>query len=207
MNHIEKPIYHITYKSNLPSIIEKNGLYCDAQTSDINHQSVAYPAIKERRRKTEVPFFPGSYLSDFVPFYFTNRSPMLYAIYTNCVPGCIDEQNSIIYFVAKINNIVEYSQDYFFTNGHAVEALTNFYHDIADLDKIDWELVDSWSWHDTRDDIDRKRRKQAEFLLKSFAPLSLFDKIVVYDENTKREIERLFSSLQIPIEVIGSWYY
>jgi hypothetical protein len=208
MNYIEKPIYHITHINNLLSIIEKNGLYCDAQISSMDPQSVAYPAIKERRRNIEVPFFPGSYLSDFVPFYFTYRSPMLYAIHTKCVPSCIDySQDSIIYFVSKINNILEYSKDYFFTNGHPVEAVTNFFHDIADLDKIDWELIDSRSWANTPEDNDRKRRKQAEFLLKSFAPLALFDKIVVYDENTKREIESLFSSLQIPIEVIGSWYY
>ncbi len=205
MNFVEKPIYHITHINNLMSISEKGGLYCDAQS--INHQSVSYPAIKERRRNKEAPFFPGLFLSDFVPFYFTNRSPMLYAIHTKCVPDCMDGQESIIYFVATISTILNYTQDFCFTDGHSVEEISNFYRELSDLDKIDWQLINDWSWHNTPEDNDKKRRKQAEFLVKSFVPLQLFDRIVVYNDEIKRKVESLFSHCSMSIEENNDWYY
>ena len=37
--------------------------------------------------------------------------------------------------------------------------------DVAQFDKVDWELVPARYWADQPDDNDRQRRKQAEFLV------------------------------------------
>ena len=49
---------------------------------------------------------------------------------------------------------------------------TDFFDDLKDLDKIDWDLMQSRYWNDTNDDPDRKRRRQAEFLVHEFFPWS-----------------------------------
>lgn len=39
--------------------------------------------------------------------------------------------------------------------------------DLSDLDKIDWDVMGSDYWNDTNEDMNRKARRQAEFLVYS----------------------------------------
>lgn len=74
-------IYHITHISNLPSIIQHGGLYCDnlIPQRNLHPQGIAHQHIKERRARRIVNVAAGGTLADYVPFYFAPRSPMLYA--------------------------------------------------------------------------------------------------------------------------------
>src|SRR5438445_13659537 len=82
-------IHHITHIEHLPRILKEGGLVCDAEAARRNlcSKSIAYSGIKQRRAMTPVQnlrgetIAAGGMLSDYVPFYFCNRSPMLGAIY------------------------------------------------------------------------------------------------------------------------------
>ena len=52
-----------------------------------------------------------------------------------------------------------------FSDGHGLARFTAWYDDLADLDRVDWDMVYQRYWRDTSDDMDRQRRKQAEFLV------------------------------------------
>lgn len=136
---------------------------------DIEHVSIAYESVQGKRARTNVPCGPGGCLHDYVPFYFAPRSPMLYAIHKGLVE-CPDGQNGLACIVSTTELILAASLGYAFTDGHGIMALTNFYDDLSHLDRIDWAVMRSRYWNDTADHPDRKRRRQAEFLVHKFVP-------------------------------------
>jgi hypothetical protein len=106
-------IYHITHIDNIPRIQAEGGLVCDADAQQRNlcKQSIAHAEIKERRNQRQVVklFFAnvaaGGVLSDYVPFYFANRSPMLYAIHTGHVAQYAGKQNDVVYLVSSVDAV------------------------------------------------------------------------------------------------------
>lgn len=75
-------IFRITHIDNVPWILE-NGLHCEtSSTRDDNFRAIGNPGIIDKRRSKAVPKHPGGTLSDYIPFYFTPHSMMLYNIKT-----------------------------------------------------------------------------------------------------------------------------
>lgn len=64
-------------------------------------------------------------------------------------------------------------------------------------------------WNDTVEDMDRKRRRQAEFLVHDFLPWKLVTKIGVIDKGVAEQVnEILQGAAHRPAVVVkGSWYY
>lgn len=168
-------IYHITHIDNLPSIVADGGLWCDTERRHLlaRHVTIAYENLKERRRRKAVTVGAGGVLADYVPFYFCPRSPMLYAIAKGYVTSYRGSQTELIYLVSSVERVIEGEHRWCFTDGHALEHFSNFYSDYHDLDKLDWPVIRNRYWQATLDDPDRKRRKQAEFLVHRFFPLPL----------------------------------
>src|SRR5262245_61088990 len=109
-------IHHITHIQHLASIVREAVLLCDAEAArrGLCSKSIAYRAIKQRRAMTAVqnlrgqPIAAGGMLSDYVPFYFCNRSPMLGAIRQRNTDDPSVSQREIIYLVSSteaINNV------------------------------------------------------------------------------------------------------
>ena len=106
---------HITHIENLPTIIAEGGLVCDAEAErrGLCKLSIAHADLKERRSRRRVQklflgnIAAGGVLSDYVPFYFTNRSPMLYAIHTGHVAQYAGRQNDVIYLVSSVEQVAK----------------------------------------------------------------------------------------------------
>jgi hypothetical protein len=209
--NINTLVYHITHIDNLDGIIQSNGLWCDRERNRQGFESIniAYNELKERRMVTSVRVYEGKTLGDFVPFYFTNRSPMLFAIHKGTVESYPGTQNEIIYLVSTVKNLMNCRRRWCFTNGHAVEALSEYFTDISDLVRIDSEVIESWSWHKKENDPDRKRRKQAEFLVEDSVPLDVFTEIGVINEENKRKVENILCRFkkEITVSLHEKWYY
>ena len=205
-------IYHITHAKNLLPIIASGGLQScqvlkDQQTAYTN---IAHQGIQDRRAIREVSCGEKGTLHDYVPFYFAPRSPMLYAILKGTVEGYQDGQCPIIYLSSTVQTIQQNSIPFVFTDGHGTNTpLTNFYTDPSDLDKLDWSVMNATYWYDTLTDGDRKRRRQAEFLVHRFFPLHLVDQIGVFSELTKTSVEQsvLRSGHQLVVNIRKDWYY
>lgn len=175
-------IYHITHIDNLPSILEQGCLLANSQLqkSDIQYRDVAYGHIQDRRSRKPVPCCVGGTLHNYVPFYFAPRSPMLYAIHTGSTAQYQGGQQTILHLATSVETIASQNLNFAFTDGHATKAFTRFYDTLTDLpEAIDWKVVRSWSWKDTNEDMDRKRRKQAEFLVHRAVPWHLINSIGV----------------------------
>lgn len=203
-------IYHITHINNLESILLKGGLLC---VNEINITkspvSIAHQSIQDQRAEFKVPVSPYGCLHDYVPFYFAPRSPMLYTINRGNVMGYNEGQGPIIYLVTNVNEIANKSIPYCFTDGHGIMHFTAYYEDLRDLKEIDWAIMKEKYWGDTPEDPDRKRRRQAEFLVYNFVPIECIQKICVINNKYKTKIQQILSEkkVEIPVNIESSWYY
>lgn len=204
-------LFHITDIANLPSIVSRNGLACLnlLRTESAAYRSIAYETVQGHRDTTLVPCGPGGMLHDYVPFYWAPRSPMLYAIHRGAVPACTNGQKDIIYLVSSVEAVKDCGLPFVFTDGHGIMDVTNFYDDLQYLDKIDWPLMKERYWRDTNEDPDRKRRRQAEFLVRDFFPLSLVKGVAVMRQASIAVVREKFGDLgaSMTIEAIPGWYY
>jgi hypothetical protein len=204
-------IYHITHINNLISIIDTNGLksFYSLEQQKINYQNIAHRTIQSQRNFHDVPCGPKKNLHDYIPFYFAPRSPMLYSIHRGNVEGYDDGQEQVIHLCSKIETVYQAKRLFVFTDGHAIMNNSNFYDDLVDLDQIDWDIMEERYWADTLEDSDRKRRRQAEFLVYEFCPWELITHIGVMTTKIQEKVAQIVkkSSHQPNIKVHRNWYY
>jgi len=98
-----------------------------------------------------------------------------------------------------------------FSDGHGIASFTQWFDDLQDLDKVDWGAVNLHYWADTLNDMDRQRRKQAEFLVYQFCGWPLIKEIVVMNSEVKSEMENTMwqypQEFWRPIQIRKDWYY
>ena len=208
---IPTPIYHITHIDNLDSILKSGGLLSHNQKVQqcIQHRNIAHGNIQERRSVTVVPCGSGGTLHDYVPFFFAPKPPMLYPVRNNRVAGYTDGQDPIVYFVAHAQNVANANSSFVFTDGHATMTLSDFYCDLNELSKVDWDVMSMTYWNDTPDFPDRKRRRQAEFLVRDFLPWSQVDQIVVLNQERCQQVLKMTLNVSHKpvVSIKPDWYY
>ncbi|MGC1782115.1 MAG: DUF4433 domain-containing protein [Acidobacteriaceae bacterium] len=191
-------LYHITHMDNLAGILDRGGLLCDrgCQIEKIPSQQIGYAHIKQRRMIRKVPLAPKGTLGDYVPFYFAPRSPMLFTIEKRNTPAYQDGQRPIVHLVTSVEavSVAKPKLRWLFTDGHADIDYSDFFDDLDDLDKIDWPLMSAQMWNDTSADGDRKRRRQAEFLVHGFFPWTLVESIGVMTEQIALEVQQTLTA-------------
>jgi len=204
-------IYHITHQNNLANILATGGLWCDAQTSanGLRPTEIAHANIKERRSRRRVPVSMDGVLADYVPFYFCPRSPMLYSIHHGYVTAYQDGQAPLLHLRTSTEAVADCELRFAFTDGHATMALSRYFDDLTDLNQLDWEVINSRYWSDTASDNDRKRRKQAEFLVYRFFPWNLVQEIGVINRQMADVVTNLIQNQahQPIVSICRNLYY
>ncbi len=205
------PIYHITSVDSLASILAQGGLrsYNEVKSLQLSYVSLAHQTIQERRANKLLPCGPGGTLHHYVPFYFAPRSPMLYTIDRGNVKDYNQGQAPIIHLVSNAQAVQLAGRGFVFTDGHGIVDFSQFYDNLEHLDKVDWKVMEGRYWNDTDIDNDRKRRRQAEFLVHNFFPWSLVNEIGVINQSIKKQVEQTIQSAehQPPVVVQRDWYY
>jgi hypothetical protein len=72
-------IFRIVHRNNLDDVLS-NGCRCRNDAADHKYVEIGNQELIQRRNGRTIPCAPGGTLSDYVPFYFTPYSPMLYNI-------------------------------------------------------------------------------------------------------------------------------
>ena len=132
---------------------------------------------------------------------------MLYVINRGGVEGYTEGQSPVIYLCSTAEAVKEAGLRWVFTEGHADMGFTDFFDDLKDLPKIDWSLMHETYWHDTNEDPDRKRRRQAEFLVHRFFPWKLVSYIGVFDKSFADMVTEALKEGSAEIGVHRDWYY
>ncbi|AMP99602.1 hypothetical protein AY601_2717 [Pedobacter cryoconitis] len=154
---------------------------------------------------------PNEHLGDYVPFYFGPLSPMLLNIKTGQRNITQRHQQDIVYLYCNLESIINNCAEWCFTDGHAKTAITAFYNDIEDMDQIDLDLARERYWHPIDEDLDRMRKKQAEFLVKYSVLPNCISNIVVYNEERQVQIQQIKEELNLNLNIYinpkGRYYY
>jgi hypothetical protein len=201
-------VYHITHVGNLPGLAEDGWIYCDEGCTATGRQpvSIAYSDLKAKRTLSPVTVAAGGTLAHYVPFYYAPRSPMLYVNWRGYVGT--GGQDDIVHLVCDMGDLTAPNK-FVITDGHPVSPLSCQYDTQAALSEIDWNMMRTSYWSDTDSDGDRKRRRQAEFLVHRQVSMSSVRLVGVLDEQVASQAEQALSALDDPppVCVRPDWYY
>jgi ssDNA thymidine ADP-ribosyltransferase, DarT len=202
-------IWRIVHRDNLPWILDQ-GLHCGNSTVKAPAWvTIGNPELIDKRANHPVPTSPGGSLNDYVPFYFTPFSPMLRNIQTGW--GGIQKRpnEEIIILVSSLQHVAANGLQFLFTDSHAYYQWANFYSDMADLDKIDWPLLQSRDFKRDAEDPAKFERYQAEALIYQHMPTTGLLGIMCFTDEQKHRIEREIQNrkLQLQVHTRTDWYF
>jgi hypothetical protein len=207
------PIYRFLHVDNLEVCLRRRELFAPNHMPDdgLPYRTIHNLDIQQRRKVTRIPCGPGGSLHDYVAFYFGPRSPMLLQLHTGRVAGYTGTQEPLIYLVSSAQAVRDSNAGFVFSDGHGVATFTTWFDDLAGLNKVDWEAVYARVWRDTMEDMDRQRRKQAEFLIYQRCPWVLIQEVAVASETMRMKVEGILArhdaGLRRPVGVRKDWYY
>jgi hypothetical protein len=191
--------------------ILRDGLYCkNAVKNDKGFVTIGSKEIISQRDKVMVKCYPDSVVNDYVPFYFSVRTPMLYNIITGHGVSAIP-QRDIIYICCKLGELATDDFQWCYTNGNAAKAISKFFTSLDNIENnIDWRSINTTDFRDENadKDEDRIRKKHAEFLVKDHVPVNYIKEIAVLNQTIKEQVEAILKDRNLTIEVkIKSDYY
>jgi hypothetical protein len=84
--------------------------------------------------------------------------------------------------------------------------LSDYYNDLANLDKIPWNVVNARYWNDFPDG---RRLRQSEFLVYNKFDWNLVQTIGVYNSNILNRVKSLVNGVthQPHVEIKGNWFF
>lgn len=209
---IPTPIYRMVHIDNLPTLLARGALHAPNHVPGdrLPWISIHSVQVQVSRGVKRVSCGPGGIILDYVGFYFGPLSPMLLRIHTGHGVAQVDQSN-IAYLVSSAQAVQTTGSGFVFYNGHSLAAYSKAFADLAKLTEVDWAVVGLKYWKDTDDDMDRQRRKQAEFLVHRSMPWGLVERIGVCDNVARQRVRTVLAAHhgrhQPPILVEGSWYY
>jgi hypothetical protein len=207
------PILRFTHVDNLATIIRRGGLHAP---NHVPEDGLAYrfchsAEVQSARADVPVHLGPGGTIHDYVPFYFGYLSPMMLKLKTGQVDGYAEGQAPLIYLVSSAQAVQDVGLDFVFSDGHGLARFTDWFDDLNRLDAVDWMMVNQQYWADKIEDMDRQRRKQAEFLVYRYCPWALIHEIVVIDSAMQQRVEEILADFSVEkrrvVRIDRSWYY
>ena len=207
------PILRFIHKDNLGLYLRRGGIHAPNNTPDdgLPYKTIHSVDIQSKRSALQIPCGAQGCIHDYVPFYFGYLSPMMLNLKTGRVVGYNEGQEPLIYLVSTAQDIQRSGKTFVFSDGHGIASFTQWFDDLLHLDKVDWNVVYLRYWKDEVHDMDRQRRKQAEFLVYQFCEWSRIKEIVVINEAVKAEVENVLQQYpqecRRPIQIKKEWYY
>jgi hypothetical protein len=201
-------IFRITHVANVPWILQ-NGLHCsNSDHSDPNYVQIGNAELISRRTTRDVPVHPYGTLSDYIPFYFTPYSPMLYNIKTGYNGVTKRPMEEIAILVSSLREVHTQGIPFVFTDRHAYLQAAVFYNDLDRLDQIDWPRLQARDFRREPDDPGKVERYQAEALIYRHLPLVAVLGIICYRDEERRKLEAECAKLELTKQVLckPGWY-
>lgn len=182
-----------------------HGLYSKrAKTHELDYKSIGSEEVIKKRDTKIVECYPDYVVNDFVPFYFSVRTPMLYNIKTgHGVPPF--PQEDIIYLCCKFTELASDDFTWCYTNGNASVAITKYFSNLENIETdIDWRSINTADFRDDNadGDEDRIRKKHAELLIKEHVPANYIKRIVVYNQDAKKSVKDIVKKVGADIDIL-----
>jgi hypothetical protein len=197
-------VFRIIHINNLKEDLS-NGLYCkSANKTTAGYISIGSKDVISKRDTKAVKCHADYMVNEYVPFYFSVRTPMLFNIKTG--RGVMSyQQKDIIYLCCRFKELACDNFNWCYTNGNAAAAITKFFSNFENIENdIDWRSVHTPDFRDENadGDEDRIRKKHAEFLIRGHVPAKYIKKIVVLNNTVKENVEKILAELDSNIDIL-----
>ena len=201
-------IFRIVHRDNLRWILDY-GLHArNGKALDPDYRDIGNLDLIQKRSKRVVEIGPGGTLGDYVPFYFTPFSIMMYNIHTGYgVPRVKNED--IVILVSSLFKVLELGIPFVFTNQHAYPVMAEYFDDPDDLDEVDWDILNRKDFRHDPDDPGKKERYQAEALVWKHLPLEGFLGICSFNAEVDDWVKTLLSERHLNVKTVinKGWYF
>ena len=183
-----------------------NGCQCRSATQGKKFVDIGNVDLISKRAARVVSIYPKGTLSDYIPFYFTPYSPMLYNIKTghNGVPQ--KPMKDIVILVSSLHRLKKDGISFVFSDRHAYLKTALFSDDLKDLDRIIWSTLQERNFR--KDDVDRFDKYQAEALVHKHLPLDSLEGVVCYNDVVRADMQKTADVAGFAVKIISrpGWY-
>lgn len=206
-------LYRLVHVDCLSTLLTRGALHSPNHKpdDDLPYTTIHNVQVQANRHLKVVPCGPGGTVHDYLPFYFGPLSVMLLNLKTGRVADYNEGQAPLVYLLTTAQDVAAAQRPFVFSDGHGLARFTSWYDDLAALPAVDWSIVGARYWSDTAEDNDRKRRKQAEFLVHERLDWSTLRGIAVLGDATKTRVEAVLRQFpfrkQLPVVLKPGWYY
>ena len=196
-------IFRITHISNVEWALE-NGIQCANSTfSDPHFRQIGNRSLIGKRLSQQIGDGSYGFLSEYVPFYFTPHSMMMYNIKTGY--GGVEKipNKDIVIFVSSLARLDKVGKPWIFSDRHASLRTAQFFDCREALVRLPWE---GWRRRDFArdpDDPEKCERYQAEALVRGSLSTDGLLGIACYSENEKRTLDRLCRDASVDLKVVA----
>jgi hypothetical protein len=204
--------YRITHIDNLPHILDHGILNKNHPKASDGYIQIGHPEIIDVRSTTKVKIENYGNIGDYVPFYFTPKSIMLYNIQTGHQAPKVTHRNAedLLVIRCKIQDLAAHDALWFFTDGQANDAATRHYNDLSQIDAIDWETIHACNFKKSDGNRQRPRKYQAEFLVHKEVPVHLIESFCVHNDNAAQIVQDLLENnnfTHISVHTLPQYYF
>lgn len=202
-------IFRILHIDNVPWVLEY-GLHCRNSTErDPNFHRIGNAELIGKRHTRAVDVGPGGTLSDYVPFYFTPASPMLYNIKTGYGGVTQVANDDIVFIVTSLHKIAATGIEFVFTDRHAYPKVAEYCVDLADLGMIDWPILQRRDFSKDPEDPGKLERYQAEALVYQHVPVDALLGLACYNDTVEAQLKKELAArdLDLKLEQRAWWYF
>lgn len=202
-------VFRISHIDNIPWILD-HGLHCrSSAVLDPSYVEIGNSDLIDARADRTVPVPPGGTLSDYVPFYFTPLSPMLFNIKTGRNGVRQTPMNRIVFLVTSIPRLSEVGVSFLLTDRHAFLEAACFSSAPGGLGQVDWKILQNRDFRRTEEDPGKIERYQAEALVHRHLPVPALLGLACHDAGTETTLkpELTRRGLSLTLAIRPDWYF
>ena len=119
--------------------------------------------------------------------------------------------SEIIILVTSLVKLKKDGVSFLFTDRHASASVppAKFSHDLKDLDRIDWKILQARDFSRDNDDLDKTSRYQAETLVHKHMPISSLLSVACCDDDQREQVEKLAKKHGASLKFVTKrgWYF
>lgn len=201
-------IFRITHISNIPWLLN-NGLHCPAsKVQDLAFRRIGNVDLINKRVRRGVPIPPGGTLNDYIPFYFTPCTPMLYNIKTGYQGVEQIPMRDIVMLASSLHRVTAQGVRFVFTDRHAYLQAAKFSSDLADLTVLDWKSLRARDFRRAPEDPSKMERYQAEALIHQHLPVGGLAGLACHGAAQRQTLEAEIARRGLELKVLTKpeWY-
>lgn len=201
-------VFRITHITNVPWLLD-NGVHCpNSEVRDPAFRRIGNLDLIAKRPHRMVPIPPGGTLSDYIPFYFTPCSPMLYNIKTGYQGVERLPMSEIVILASSLHRVAEQGGAFVFTDRHAYLQTAKFSSRLEDLQGLDWDNLRARDFRRDPDDPGKIERYQAEALVHQQLSVHALAGLVCHGTAQRDALEAQIAQRGLALKVVArpGWY-